>query len=118
MASLSEEVPASPRVDRYITLHLYLPSGEFVAEDKVPIGTSVDLYVHYLESGLVTPKLGVRRCCFDSRPSFVYDLVWNGMILECGRKIEYLIEDHGMSVDEPVNILVILVEIVRERENT
>ena len=103
--SSSEQVRASPRDNRYITLHLYLPSGEFVVEDVVPIIKGVERYVQDLEEGLVTPKLG-----FDS-PGFVYELVWNDMVLNDGRIFENLVEDHGMSVDEPVDVMVILREI-------
>ena len=103
--SSSEQVRASPRDNRYITLHLYLPSGEFVVEDVVPMIEGVERYVQDLEEGLVTPKLG-----FDS-PGFVYELVWNDMVLNDGRIFENLVEDHGMSVDEPVDVMVILREI-------
>ena len=111
--SASEEVPASPRDHRYVTLHLHLPSGEFVVEDAVPIGQSVEEYGKHLEEGLVTPKLGIDRVGDDIE--FVYELVWNDMVLQCGRKFEDLVEDHGMSVDEPVVVVVVLKEIGRFR---
>ena len=103
--SSSEQVRASPRDNRYITLHLYLPSGEFVVEDVVPIIKGVERYVQDLEEGLVTPKLG-----FDS-PGFVYELVWNDKVLNDGGIFKNLVEDHGMSVDEPVDVIVILKEL-------
>ena len=106
---------ASPRGNRYssgddrqICLHLYSLSGEFVVEDVVPIFTCVERYGQNLEEGLVTPLLGIEHGDFETDPTFFYELVWNGMVLECGRKLEDLVVDHGMSVDEPVDVMVIM----------
>ena len=41
---------------------------------------------------------------------YVYELVWNGMILEPGMQFEDLVQDHGMSVDEPVGVSVVFRE--------
>ena len=109
--SSSEQVRASPRDNRYITLHVYLPSGEFLVEDVVPMITGVERYVQDLEEGLVTPELGIEHSDDETDSRFFYELVWNGMVLECGRKLEDLVVDHGMSVDEPVVVMVILKEI-------
>ena len=112
MASWSPlALPASPRDNRYIALHLYLLSGEFVVEDVVPIDTCVERYGQDLEEGLVTPLLGIEHGDFETDSRFFYRLVWNGMVLEDGRKLIDLVEDHGMSVDEPVVVTVILKEI-------
>ena len=115
MASSSRYIPASPRVWRnvtppYVTLHLHLPSGEFLVEDFVPLGQSVERYSQDLEEGLVTAKLGQDHGDDDNRIEFHYELVWNDMILLDGRKFEDLVDDHGMSVDEPVVITVVLQE--------
>ena len=80
-------------------------------EDVVPIGTDVERYVQDLEEGLVTPELGIEHSDFETDSSFFYQLVWNGMVLECGRKLDDLVVDHGMSVDEPVVVTVTLKEI-------
>ena len=80
-------------------------------EDVVPIGTCVERYGQNLEEGLVTPELGIEHSDFETDSRFFYELVWNGMVLECGRKLEDLVVDHGMSVDEPVVVTVILKEI-------
>ena len=110
---------ASPRDNRYssggdrqITLHLYLLSGEFVVEDVVPIFTCVERYGQNLEEGLVTSLLGIEHSDFETDSRFFYQLVWNGMVLEDGRKLIDLVEDHGMSVDEPVVVTIILKEIL------
>ena len=63
----------------------------------------------------MTPKLGIDRVRDDIE--FVYELVWNDMVLPCGRKFEDLVEDHGMSVDEPVVVVVVLKEIGRFRDD-
>ena len=42
-----------------------------------------------------------------------YDLVWHGMVLFDDRKFEDYVQDHGMSVDEPVDVLV----VYRERHS-
>ena len=131
MMDQSEDVPAAPRGNdrvflpsrdcRYVTLHLYRPSGEFVIENVVPIGRSVYWYWDALEHGMVTPRLciGNMRMSmaltiddriagedFDKR--FFFDLVWNGMILEYEGTFADLVENHGMSVDEPVDVMVVL----------
>ena len=80
-------------------------------EDVVPIDTCVERYGQDLEEGLVTPKLGIDHSDYWNDPRSFYELVWNGMVLECGRKLEDLVVDHGMSVDEPVGVTVILKEI-------
>ena len=79
-------------------------------EDVVPLGTCVERYGQDLEEGLVTPELGIEHSDFETDSRFFYELVWNGMVLECGRKLEDLVVDHGMSVDEPVVVTVILKE--------
>ena len=71
--SASGELPASPRDHPYVTLHLYLPSGEFIAEDVVPLGQCVERYSQDLEDH---PKLGPLDL------EFHYELVWNDMKLE------------------------------------
>ena len=42
---------------------------------------------------------------------FCYLLVWNGMELQDGRVWGDLVDDHGMSVIEPNDIIVVTVEI-------
>ena len=104
MAFLSPgELPVLVRGGRYITLHLYLLSGEFIMEHVIPIKTCVERYGQDLEEGLVAPDLRI-----PNDHSAYYELVWNGMVLECGMKFEDLVEDHGMPVDEPVDITVIM----------
>ena len=113
MASASEEVPASPRLlpGTRVTLHLYLPSGEFVAEHKELIHTTICRFAQDLEEGLIAPELGLEYR-FDDDLEFCYLLVRNAMELMDGRKWEDLIRDHGMSVDEPNDVIVVTAECV------
>ena len=104
--------PASPRGNVYITLHLYLASGEFIIADRVPLDQDVERYVQDLEEGLVDPSFRIdtwsqgdlweewEECLHG------YTLVWKDMELQCGRKFIDFVEDHGMPVDEPVDVMV------------
>ena len=99
--SASVGVPASPRDHRTVTLHFDLPSGDFVGELLVPIG-------HVVEEDCLGTD--VPRRLLAGVPGwrmYVYELVWNGMILEPGMQFEDLVQDHGMSVDEPVDVFVV-----------
>ena len=121
MASASEEnwlrLMAAPPS---ITLHFYLPSGEFVyGHDVSPLSTlsslvcmSVDQFHKYRLEGSIRPRDDCRNyLCFDNGfddgRDYLYILVWNGMVLEGGRTFEDLVRDHGMSVDEPNDVLVV-----------
>ena len=84
-------------------------------EHVIPISTCVERYGQDLEEGLVASEL--RIPIDDWGQSYArYELVWNGMVLDCGRKFEDLVEDHGMSVDEPNDIIVVTKECVSENE--
>ena len=72
-------------------------------EHVIPIKTCVERYGQDLGEGLVAPDLRI-----PNDHSANYELVWNGMVLECGMKFEDLVRDHGMPVDEPVDITVIM----------
>ena len=112
MASASEEVPALPWIPppRRVTLHLYLPSGEFVAETTQGMHDGIERFVQDLEEGLITPALGLELWNpFDAE--FCYLLVWNGMELLDGRVWEDLVDDHGMSVTEPNDIINVTAEV-------
>ena len=89
----------------YITLHLYRASGEFIIADRVPLDQCVDEYLKYLEEGCIEPSL---RTVADGDDEFGYTMVWKDMELECGRKFYDFVEDHGMPVDEPVDIMVVM----------
>ena len=106
MASLPELKPASRFGEVFITLHLYLLSGGFKKEDVIPTGTRVDLYKQLLETGHVYRCLGIYSENDWSR--YYYELVWNDMVLECGKRFIDYVGEHGMSVNEPVVVTVIL----------
>ena len=72
-------------------------------EHVIPIKTCVERYGQDLEEGLVAPDLRI-----PNDHSVYYEAVWNGMVLKCGRKFEDFVEDHGMPVDEPADVTVIM----------
>ena len=36
-----------------------------------------------------------------------YQLVWRDIELDCGRRFSYYVEEHGMSVSEPVDVILV-----------
>ena len=76
----------------------------------------VDQFTQYLEEGSITPGISLEHNGFDDGRDYLYILVWNGMALEGGRTFEDLVRDHGMSVDEPNDIIVVTKECVSENE--
>ena len=108
--------PASPRGNVYITLHLYLASGEFIIADRVPLDQDVEWYVHHLEEGHVDPSLRIMDGSWSHGDVWEewdeivhgYTLVWKDMELLCGMKFIDFVEDHGMPVDVPVDIMVVM----------
>ena len=109
MASWEFDAPRSrypgPWRGPFIQLNLYLPSGEFVCEHNVYVDSSVDEFAQFLEEGAITPDLDLGDG--DDRDKYQYILVWNGMVLDDGRKFADIIRDHGMSETEPNDITVI-----------
>ena len=75
-------------------------------EVEIPTGTCVDLYKQLLEEGYVVPQLHIYSGNGWSR--YYYELVWNGLALECGKEFIDDVEEHGVSVNEPVVVTVIL----------
>ena len=76
----------------------------------------VDQFAQCLEEGLITPGLKPEHNGFDDGREFFYILVWNGRVLEDVRTFEYLVRDHGMSVDEPNEAIVVTKECVSEND--
>ena len=112
MASASEEAPALPWIppSRRVTLHLYLPSGEFVLETAQGMHDGIERFKQDLEEGHITPALDLELWNpFDNKIG--YRLVWNGMELMDGRVWGDLVDDHGMSFIEPNDIIVVTYEI-------
>ena len=100
--------PASPRGNVYITLHLYLASGEFIIAHRVPLDECVERYMQDLEEGCIEPSLRIPIPELEGDDEFRYDLVWKDMELECGRKFIDYVEEQGMPVDVPVDIMVVM----------
>ena len=124
----SSELPGGPYVRPpaqangfFITLHLFLPNGQFVCEHSVCIGMGIDAFTQLLEAGLVTPELNLTH---HDRPKvihagiellhddYVYELVFNGVVLEDGDAFCDYVLAHGMSLDEPNDIYVVAKERV------
>jgi hypothetical protein len=121
-----DDCPPAQANGFFITLHLYLPNGEFVCEHSVCIGMGIDAFTQLLEEGLVTPELnlthhvrsnGIPWCNRYAgiellHDDYVYKLVFNGVVLEDGSAFCDYILAHGMSLDEPNDIYVVAKERV------
>ena len=92
---------------------MYLASGEFIIADRVPLDQDVERYVQDLEEGLVDPSFCIDKWSQDDpwEDLHGYTLVWKDMELQCGRTFIDFVEDHGMPVDEPVEIVVVKTEL-------
>ena len=111
MASASEEVPASPQLlpGTRVILHLYRASGEFVAEHEELIDTPIRNFGGLLELGFITAEFDLESG-FPFDREYCYLLTWNGHDLMDGRTWDDFIRDHGMSVTEPNDIIVVTAE--------
>ena len=108
--------PASPRGWPPITFHLYWPSGEFIVADTVSLDVLIKQYEQDLEEGLIAPALRIDDDTHGDRNYFFYVLVWNGIELSQSKSRTFLefVEEHGIPVEEPVEVMVVLREISRE----
>ena len=108
--------PASPRGWPLITLHLYWPSGEFIVADTVSLDVLIKQYEQDLEEGLIAPALLIDDDTHCDRNYFFYVLVWNGIELSQSKSRTFLefVEEHGIPVEEPVVVMVVLREISTE----
>ena len=95
--------PASPRHRIYIILHLRWFDGEFIKAVSVEIDGCIERFMQHLEDGLILPEL---RTDGDDRDNCHYDLYWNGIELLDGRKFRDIVDDHGMPIDESVDVSV------------
>ena len=98
--------PWSSSTGPYVTLHPYWPSGEFICEDFVFLGLTVDIYSQYLEEGLILEDIkleseedGVQKC--------YYKLVWKETLLEDEWHFYDIVPEFGMSSTEPNDVIVI-----------
>ena len=101
-------------------MHLYRSSGELTIADRVPLDQCVERYVQDLEEECIEPIMRIddgaeghgARVWEDMVRENIegpgYALVWKDMVLECGRKFVDFVEDNGMPVDEPVEIMVVM----------
>ena len=90
-------------------LHLHLAfSGEFIIAHRVTLDESVERFVQDLEEGCIESSLRIPVPELEGDDEFFYTLVWKDMELEeCGRNFIDLVEDHGLPVDVPVDIMVV-----------
>ena len=74
-------------------------------EDVVNWNVCIERYTQELEEGLVERRLGLP---WDSQiDGCNYQLVWNDMELAFGRRFSNYVEDHGMPVDKPVDLVLV-----------
>ena len=76
----------------------------------VSLDDGIERYVQYLEEGLIAPELRIDDDAHGNRDLFYYSLVCNGIELLCGRTFEEVVEEQGITVDEPVDVMVVLIE--------
>ena len=105
MAPKKAPPPLPPAV---VTLHLYLPSGEFVIEVTQKVQWSVARLVQDLEEGNITPALDLELG--DRLPTVYYLLVWNDIVLREGLNWGNLVLELGMSLTEPNDSTVVYVD--------
>ena len=72
--------PLPPDLMRLITVHLYLPNGEFVIEAFQRHDQSIDRFLQDLENGDITPDMDLELGDLQSMPC--YGLVFNDIVLE------------------------------------
>ena len=101
-------IPPPPRVFRLVTLHLYLPTGEFVIEVTQRMHWSIERFVQDLEEGNITPALDLELG--DRLSTVYYLLVWNDIVLRERLNWGNLVLELGMSLAEPNDITVVYVE--------
>ena len=94
-----------------VTLHLYLPSGEFLAEAIELTSGSTCRFVDALETGMITPELDTAYRFGDHRFEYSYVLVYNGIELLNGTMWDELVRDHGLSLEEPNDIIIVATEV-------
>ena len=105
MAPKKAPPPLPPAV---VTLHLYLPSGEFVIEVTQKVQWSVARLVQDLEEGYITPALDLTLGYIH--PFGTYLLVWNDVVLMEDLNWGNVVYGFGMSLTEPNDITVVYVE--------
>ena len=77
-------------------------------EDVMNCDDCVARYIEDLEEGMVERRLGLP---WDSdTDGCPYRLVWNQMELACGMRFCDYVENHGMTVDKPVDLVLVKYE--------
>ena len=90
------------------------------------MGMAVNAFTEQLEEGLVTPELNLQHHCRSNgmawcnrhaglelvHVDYIYEPVWNGMVLADGATFGDYILAHGMSLDEPNDVYVVTKECV------
>ena len=111
-----------PHADTYINLHVFRANGELVVEDKVHYYQYVEDYLDRLDDRELVPEEPSEE--IDELPQMVYvewsgetwemekdgfvdELVWGDMILYWNRTFGYYVETLGMSLSEPVDVIIV-----------
>ena len=84
--------------------------------DVVSLDDGIERYSQDLEEGLIAPALLIDDDTHGDRNYFFYVLVWNGIELSQSKSRTFLefVEEHGIPVEEPVVVMVVLREISTE----
>ena len=81
--------------------------------DVVSLDDGIERYCQDLEEGLIAPELLIDNDTHGNRDSYHYVLVCNGVELLDGRKFEDVVEEQGITGEEPVEVMVVLIERTR-----
>ena len=94
-----------------MTLHLYWPSGEFIMADMVSLDDGIERYCQDLDEGYRgPPQLRITDETHGDRDLYHYTIVCNGVELEDGRTWADVVEEQGITGEEPVEVMVVLIE--------
>ena len=89
---------------------MHWPSGEFIVADVVSLDDRIERYCQDLEEGLIARELLIDDYTHGNRDLYHYVLVCTGVEWLCGRTFEDVVEEQGITVDEPVDAMVVLTE--------
>ena len=111
-----------PHADTYINLHVHRANGDLVVEEMVHYYQYVEDFLDRLDDRGLVPiepseeidELPGTVCVEWSGESwemekdgFVDELVWGDMILYWNRTFGYYVETLGMSLSEPVDVIIV-----------
>ena len=111
-----------PHADIYINLHVHRANGDLVVEEMVHYYQYVEDFLDLLEDrgvmfieareeiddlpATVSVEWSGRTWDME-RNEFVAELVWDNMVLYWNRTFGYYVENLGMSLSEPVDVIIV-----------